>query len=402
MSITTRIGIIREAKHPADKRTPFSPEQCRRLKAIYPQLDVLVQPSSDRCFSDEAYEAEGITVSEDLSACDFLLGIKEVPAELLLHDKTYLFFSHTIKKQPHNRNLLRAILEKKIRLVDYECLTWENGSRILGFGRFAGIVGTHNGLLTWGEKTGAYHLTPAWKTGEYAHLLDEYAGISLPPMRICLTGDGRVAHGALELLQKIGIREVTNRAYLNDTFSEPVYVHLRSEDYYEHKEHRPFDKGDFYHNPEDYYSVFRPFAHATDLLINAIFWAPGIPPFFSKEEMKDPRFAIKAIADISCDIPGSLPSTIRATTIDAPVYGYHPFSEKETKAFQPNAIDVMAVGNLPCELPKDASLGFGEDLIRSVIPQLMADAPSDIIARATIAYHGVLSERYQYLSDFVA
>lgn len=396
-----KIGLIREGKEPADKRVALSPEQCKKVMAGFPQTEIFVQESPIRCIHDEAYRNAGIPVVADLNHCDILMGIKEVPVSALIPNKTYLFFSHTIKKQAHNRALLRSILANNIRLIDYETLTWDNGSRILGFGRWAGIVGAHNGLVTWGRKFNLFQLKAAWECTDYAELINQYQSVKLPPIRICLTGDGRVSHGAMEFFDKLQLREVTPRAFLQEHFDEAVFVHLRSEHYYEHKHHRPWDKSDFYHNPEDYISVFGPYARRTDLMINGIFWQQGVAPFFTREEIKTDDFGIRVIADISCDIPGSIPATLRATTIEDPVFGYHPLTAQETPPYQSHTIDIMAVGNLPCELPLDASLGFGDDLIRSVIPHLLSGKPNDIIERATIAASGKLMSRFEYLRDYI-
>lgn len=396
-----KIGIIKEGKMPVDKRVALSPEQCKKVIQSFPGTEIYIQSSPHRCIPDAEYTAAGLMVTESIAHCDILLGIKEVPIDELIADKTYMFFSHTIKKQPHNRALLRKILEKNIRLIDYETLTWDNGSRILGFGRFAGIVGAHNALLTWGRKFDIFHLKAAHVCKNYQELTEQYHDLKLPAIKICVTGDGRVTHGVLEFFQKLNIREVTPRAYLSETFDEAVFVHLRSEHYYEHKNHRPWDKSDFYHNPEDYLSVFTPYTFETDILINGIFWHLGVPIFFTREEMKADDFKIRVIADISCDVPGSLPSTLRATTIEDPVYGYHPLSEKETTPYQSHTIDVMAVGNLPCEMPYDASIGFGEDMIRSVLPHLLQPGIDDVIERATIALNNKLTSKFEYLKDYI-
>lgn len=396
-----KIGIIREEKQPPDKRTPLAPHQCYELMNKYPGVIVKVQSSVHRCFTDAEYQKYGIEVVEDLSDCDVLMGIKEVPAEKLLTEKKYFFFSHTIKKQPHNRHMLREILIKKIELIDYETLVWDNGSRILGFGRFAGIVGTHNGLLTWGKKFGLFDLKPAYLCRNYLEMKQQYAEIKLPAIKILLAGDGRVAHGVLEMLRYLKVREVTIDEYLNESFELPVFVHLRIDDLYQRKDGREWDKSDFYHNPVAYQCDFARFYSHTDLMFNAIFWKKGIPVFFDLEEMKQPDFRIKVIADISCDIDGSIPCTLKATTIEDPVFGWHPFSQKMVKPFQQHTIDVMAVGNLPCELPMDASSEFGEYLLRHVMPQLIDDPEGEIIQRATITRQGSLTERYKYLSDYV-
>lgn len=396
-----RIALIREDKQPADLRVALNPHQCVELQRRFPEVEMVVQSSPWRCFSDEAYSKEGIRVSESVEDCDVLMGIKEIPREKLIADKTYLFFSHTIKKQPYNRAMLRTVLERKIRLIDYECLTWENGSRILGFGRFAGIVGMHNGFLTWGRKFGLYDMKPAHACKNYLDLKFQYKNVSLPSIKIALCGDGRVAHGALELLQYLGIREVTKQEFLGQTFHEPVFVHLRSEDYYARKDGKVWDKSDFYHNPEEYESTFQPYYRTCDMMVNAIFWHQGIPAFFTKEEMKLADFNIKVIADITCDLNGPLPSTQKATTINEPVYGYHPISEKLTEPYLKHTVDVMAVGNLPCELPADASTEFGESILKYVMPHLLSSDTDDIIKRATIAEKGYLTDRYMYLTDYV-
>ena len=397
-----KIGIIREGKIPHDKRVAFNPEQCAEITERFPETSIVVQPSAHRCIEDEAYEKAGMPLHENLEACDILFGIKEVPVDDLLANKTYLFFSHTIKKQPHNRKLLRAVLERNIRLIDYETLTWSNGSRVLGFGRFAGIVGAHNGFITWGKKHSTFNLKPAYQCANYKEMVDQYANIQLPPLKIVLTGDGRVAHGCLELLDKLGIREVTPREFLEQTFSEPVYVHLVPEDFYAQKDGAVWDKADFYHNPENYVSTFKPYTRVCDLMLNAIFWNERIPRFFSLEDMKARDFKIKVIADISCDINGSIPATLKDTSIEDPVFGYHPLSETMVAPYQPNAIDIMAVSNLPCELPYDASDAFGDQLLKHVLGNLLLNDSDGMIERATIAQNGKLMPRFAYLADYVA
>lgn len=396
-----KLGILRETKKPADHRSPLTPKHCEELMRFFPQVEVVVQPCPERCFSEKAYEVSGVKVQEDLSDCDVLLGVKEVAVETLIPNKTYLFFSHTIKKQLNNRNLLRHILKHHIKLVDYETLTWEAGNRIIGFGRFAGIVGTHYAFLMLGKKYGYYSLKPAHEVANYEALIEQYKGLKVPPVRMVLAGDGRVAHGAMEMLKKLKIRQVSQEEFLEEDYNRPIYVHLRSEDYYARKDGRPWDKADFYKHPEDYYSTFKPYYQKADIFINAVFWREGIEPFFTHEEMKGSDFRIKIISDITCDIPGPVPSTIRSTTIAQPFYGYNVFLEKEVQAFMPNAIDVQAVANLPCELPVDASQEFGEQLIRHVLPLIIEEDKEQIIANATIAENGQLTTKFSYLQDFV-
>lgn len=396
------IGIIREGKIPTDFRTPLTPMQCVELKQNFPGTNIIVQPSPLRCFSNESYSELGIEVNEDVSSCDILLGVKEVPTSELIANKTYLFFSHTIKKQAHNRNLLRHILENNITLIDYETLVWDAGNRIIGFGRFAGLVGTHYAFMMWGKKYGFYNLKPANECVDFNEMVNQYKGLQLSPMKIVLCGDGRVAHGCLELLRKLKIHQVSQEEFIENDYNEPVYVHLRSEDYYKRKDGKAWDKSDFYKHPEDYISSFEQYYQRADIMLNGIFWKQGIPVFFTPEEMKSSNFRIKIMSDITCDIPGPIPSTIRSTSIENPFYGYNPFLEKEVEAFLPNSIDVQSVGNLPCELPVDASKEFGEQLIRHVLPYLLEGDNENIIINATIASNGKLSKKFEYLSDYVS
>jgi len=395
------IGIINEGKTPPDLRTPLTPEQCVEVMQKFPDVKVVVQSSPHRCFSDEAYRNAGIEVVNDISVADILLGVKEVPVADLIANKTYLFFSHTIKKQAYNRKLLRTILAKNITLVDYETLVWEGGNRIIGFGRFAGIVGAHYAFLMWGKKQGTYYLKPANKCADMNEMYAQYTELTLPAMKIVLSGDGRVAHGVIEVMKKLKIHHVTPEEFLENEYNHPVYVQLRSEDYYERKDGREWDKSDFYKHPEDYRSKFAPYYKAADVFINAVFWHAGIEPFFTREEMKGTDFRIKVISDISCDVPGPVPSTIKSTTIEDPYFGYSPFLNAEVEPFKKESIDVQAVGNLPCELPVDASKEFGGQLIRHVLPFLLIDDKDNIIKNATIAQGGKLTPKYNYLQDYV-
>lgn len=396
------IGIIRENKLPADLRTPLTPLQCVELMQNFPDVKIIIQPSKNRCFNDEQYAKLGLELNEDLSSCDILIGVKEVPVEYLIANKTYLFFSHTIKKQAHNRNLLRHVLKHNITLIDYETMVWEAGNRIIGFGRFAGLVGAHYAFLMWGKKFGFYSLKPAHECKDLLDMIGQYKDLHLSPMKIVLCGDGRVAHGCLEFLRKLKISQVSPEEFIDNDYNKPVYVHLRSEDYYVRKDGKEWDKADFYKHPEDYISSFQPYYQRADIMLNGIFWRSGIPMFFTHEEMKSSNFRIKVISDITCDIPGPLPSTVKSTTIENPFYGYNSFLEKEVSPFLPNSIDVQAVGNLPCELPIDASSEFGEQLIRHILPCLIGDDKENIIKNATIASKGSLTERYSYLTDYVA
>jgi alanine dehydrogenase len=372
------------------------------LQQRYPQIKVFVEASPTRCFSDDAYREVGIEVVEDLSHCDVIFNIKEVPSEALIAQKTYFFFSHTIKKQPYNRTMLQTILQKNITLIDYEVLRYETGARVLGFGRYAGVVGTYNGLLVYGKKHGLFSLTPAHLSKNYADILTQLLRVNLPNIRIAVTGGGRVSQGALDLLRALQIREVTPNQYLHVRYDEPVFVQLNSPDLYVHPTLTQWDTQHFYKHHGEYRSQFKGYAECTDLLVNGIYWTEDLPRLFEEGDTKDAeKFAPTVIADISCDVEGSVPITYKATSIADPVIGWSRGNQSPCEAYGEDSIDVMAVGNLPNELPRDASEEFGEMLMHKVIPELVAGG-SRLIDGATIARGGHLTAHFSYLSDFVA
>ena len=397
-----KIGILREEKTPEDNRVPLTPSQCRTLMEEYSNIWVAVQPSPNRCYTDDEYRYQGIAVRENLSDCDLLLGVKEIPPHLLIPDKTYIIFSHTIKKQHHNKKLLRAILEKKIRLIDYECLKDEQGKRIIAFGRWAGIVGAYNTIRIIGLRTGRYELTPMYECHNFAEAQKEFHKLDLPPWKIVLSGDGRVSEGAAFLLDIMKIRKVDPHSFLYKEFHEAIYTQLHSRDMYYRDEHEEFDAVDYHAHPEEYKSTFYPFSKTADAFINGIYWDKRIPVFFNEEQMREKGFNIKVIGDITCDISpdASVPSTLHASTIHEPVYGYDPQSGTECEPYQTGSVDVMAIDNLPNELPRDASEDFGNMLMSRVIPRLLKEW-STTINKATIALDGKLNEPYSYLQDYV-
>ncbi len=396
-----KIGIIREGKIPSDRRVPFSPSQLKNLQEQYPQLQFLVESSEIRCFSDEEYREAGILVTEDISETDFLFGIKEVPVSQLIPGKTYLFFSHTIKQQAKNRGLLRAVLEKNIRLIDYEVLKDEAGQRVVAFGRWAGIVGAYNAFWTYGQKTGLYDIKRAVDCEGLAELKSELAQVQLPPIKIVVTGSGRVGKGVSEILDALGLRQVDVHDFLHSYFDETVYVTLQSSDYNRRKVDGGFDREEFYAHPEKYESHFGKFAEAGEMLIAGAFWNPGAPRLFRLEDISSPDFGLTVIADITCDIGGSIPTTLRSSTIADPVYDVERGSGAEIAPFgSQTSISVMAIDNLPCELPRESSTEFGKQLEQWVIPALLEES-APILERATIARDGDLTLEYMYLLDFV-
>ena len=395
------IGLSKERKNPPDNRVALSPIQCIALQQRYPEVQVVVESSPARCFSDEAYREVGIQVVDSLEHCDVIFNIKEVPSEALIAGKTYFFFSHTIKKQPYNRTMLQSILQKNITLIDYEVLRYETGARVLGFGRYAGVVGTYNGLLVYGKKHGLFTLKPAHESKNYADILTQLLRVDLPNVRIVITGGGRVSQGALDLLRAIQIREVTPNQYLHIEYNEPVFVQLNSPDLYVHPTLKQWDTKHFYQHHGEYISQFKGYAACTDLLVNGIYWTEDLPRLFETEDTQDPeKFKPTVIADISCDVEGSVPITYKATSIKDPVIGWSRRTLSPCEPYTEDSVDVMAVGNLPNELPKDASEEFGEMLLQLVMPEFMSEK-SRLIEEATITRSGNLTPHFQYLSDFV-
>ena len=397
-----KIGVIRETKNPPDKRVPLSPEKCAKLKQNFPEVELVVQSSNIRAFKDEEYSELGVNIVQDVSDCDVLLGVKEVKKEELLPHKTYFFFSHTIKEQPYNRDLLQKILDLKIKMIDYEALTYPKNGRILGFGRYAGIVGAYNAFLAFGIKSNSYNLKPANECHDYKELKQELKKVKLPnDYKIIISGDGRVGKGAEEIIHAIGVYEVSPLDFLTSTRNEPIYTQLSIKEYNKRKDGQLFTKDDFYTNPELFESNFKRFSDIGDMYIACHYWDANAPFVFSREDIKADSFKLKIVADISCDIDGPVASTLRPSTIDEPLYGYDPKTESEVDFMNENAIGVMAVDNLPCELPRDASEDFGNELLTKVLPSIIGEDIDTIIERASICENGKLTSYYSYLQNYV-
>jgi len=399
-----KLGILREGKVPPDKRVPLTPKQCKKVEALYPHVKIIVQPSTIRAYKDQEFIDQGITVSEDLSVCDIIIGVKEVNIEDLIPNKKFMFFSHTFKKQPYNRNLLKAILEKKIQLIDYEILKNTQNKRVIGFGRYAGIVGTYNGFLTYGKKHNAFILKPAHQCVDRKEVESELKRIELPSnLKVVLTGYGRVGHGAREILDLLPITEVSPEEFLNQEFDSPVYTQLELEDYYTARNGGEFDKKEFYSNPENYKSSFSKYLSKTDMYIPCHYWSNKADNIITKDDLKKDNVRLSVVADISCDVNGPIACTIRPTSISNPIYGYNPQTESEVDFMDEKAIVVMAIDNLPCELPIDASEDFGNELIKEVFDALFIEDPSNMIERASQTnLNGELMPNFTYLEDYVA
>jgi saccharopine dehydrogenase (NAD+, L-lysine-forming) len=403
MTNKIRIGILRETRNPPDRRVPLTPPQIVALEESYPEVQFFIQPSDFRCYSNEEYEYLNIPLREDLRDCDILMGVKEVDKRTFIPGKTYLFFAHIAKKQSHNLDMFRAMVENKLDLIDFEYLTTDRGQRVVAFGRHAGIVGAYNGLRARGIKTNRFKLKAAYQ----CHDLEEmWAGLRLidlnPGLKMLVTGEGRVSMGAMETLSIANVVQVSPEEYLNREFEVPVFCRIGPQHYSRHVSGKEFSFDHFRMHPEEYKSAFFQYAKVTDILITGHYWDPRSPVFFTREDMRNPEFRISVIADISCDVRGPIPSTLRATTIADPFYGYNPWLETEEPAFTSlKNITTMSIDNLPGELPRDASHSFGIMLMENVLHDLFTGAESSMIKRARILSEGKLTANFEYLNDYL-
>ncbi|MFT4803916.1 MAG: hypothetical protein ACI9YE_001112 [Psychroserpens sp.] len=397
-----KFAIIKERKNPPDRRVVFSPEKLAEARVQFPQAEFVVESSDIRVFSDDAYRQKGFAVLDDVSDCDVMIGVKEVPLEALLANKKYFYFSHTIKKQPYNRKLLQVMLDKHIEMYDHETIVKQNGARLIGFGRYAGLVGTYNGFRVLGLRDKLFNLPKVETLADLNEVKAELDKITLPNIKILLTGTGKVALGAKEILDHLKIKQVSDALYLTSQFTEPTYVMADVMEYAKRKDGKVGSKQEFYKDPTYFESNFMPYARVTDYFIAGHFYGNNAPYLFTRQDAKQPDFKINLVADVSCDIDGPVASTIKPSTIADPFYGYDPQTEKEVAFDAKGAITVMAVDNLPCELPKDASEGFGELFLEHVIPAFFNNDERGILKRARITtQEGKLTERFSYLQDYV-
>ncbi|MFV0531608.1 MAG: NAD(P)-dependent oxidoreductase [Flavobacteriales bacterium] len=396
-----KFSLIKERKNPPDRRVVFSPQACENIKNQYPQVEFIVESSDIRIFTDREYKEKGFEITQEIESADVMLGVKEVPVDFLIPNKKYFFFSHTIKKQPYNRKLLQAVLQKNIELYDHETIVDEEGMRLIGFGYYAGIVGTYNGIRAYGLKYEMFELPKVESLPDRKAMEAVLDKIQLPAIKIVLTGIGKVGTGAKEILDYMKIKEVSSSEYLTKKFNEPVYTQLHVLDYNKRKDGKHKDIQDFFENTPEYESDFMKYAQVSDMYIAGHFYGDGSPFIFTREDAKSPCFNIKIVADISCDINGPVACTLRASTIADPIYGYNPYTESEVDFKNLDAIAVMAVDNLPCELPKNASEGFGEMFAKHVIPAFFNGDRNSILKRAKITEKGALTERFKYLQSYI-
>ncbi len=396
-----KFAVIQERKSPPDRRVVLDPKSCKNLLSTFPSAELIIESSPIRAFSDMDYSSAGLEVVADVSAAEVLIGVKEVPIEALIPNKSYFFFSHTIKKQPYNRKLLQAILDKNITLYDHETLVNESNHRLIGFGYYAGVVGAYNGLRALGLKLNCFELPKATDLNDRAALNAQLDLLTIPNVKIVLTGSGRVGQGAKEILDHLNIKKVSVDQFLNNSFKEAVYVQLDVLDYCKRQDGTTLGKKDFFNYPEAYQSTFDRFTSVADFFIAGHFYGKGAPAFFTREQAKSPRFNLKVVADISCDIDGPVACTIRPSTIDKPIYGYDAETETEVNFSNASAIAVMAVDNLPCELPKDASEGFGQTFVEKIIPAFFNQDAFGVLKRSKMTENGKLTDAFSYLQAYI-
>ena len=395
-----KIGLIKEGKIPADNRVALTPAQCRWIQQNK-SISVVVQHSLTRCYADDEYIKAGIEVKDNVDECDILFGIKEVPVDMLIAGKTYFFFSHTRKLQAYNQKLLQSVIQKKITLIDYECLEHEDGTRLIGFGFFAGVVGAHNGMMAYGNRTGAFSLNRVYKKKNFQELIHTYFGLKLPNIKVAVTGSGRVAHGILEIMNLMEIHETDPDEFKSTEFTYPVYVHLKGADLYVNKLTGTYTRKEFHEHPECYRCLFSDYITETDILLNGVYWYDKVPRLFEMDDLKKSNFRIQTIADISDDKFGSIPCNLGENTMEDPVYGVNKITGQRTAPYLEGSVDVMAVGNLPNELPRDASRYFGEQLIKFILDDLIAGG-SKVIEEATITNAGKLTANFSYMKNYAA
>jgi alanine dehydrogenase len=395
-----KIGIIKEYKRPPDKRVVFSPKKCVETLKKFPQVEFFIEKSDIRCFSDLEYEEMGLNVVADLSNCDVLIGVKEVPIEKLIDNKKYFFFSHTIKKQPYNRKLLQQIIKKNIELFDHETIVDVNNNRLIGFGYYAGVIGAYNGLRAYGLKNNSFSIPKAIDLKDRQEFNSILKSLSIPNIKILLTGKGRVGSGTKEVLDFLKIKQVSAHDFINETYNESVYVNIDVLDY-NYSDSIENTVSNFYNYPEEFRSTFSKFLSVSDIYFAGHYHNPKAPKLITLDDIKNPDFNIQVIADISCDIDGPIASTIRPSTIENPTYGFHKEKLVECDFLDNNALAVMAVDNLPCELPRDSSEMFGKMFLKYVIPSFFNNDQENILMNSKITSEGSLTDRFSYLSDYI-
>ena len=392
------LAVLKEARID-ENRAPFSPSQISDLLINFSNLKIIVQPSERRCFKNEDYLKAGAQITDDLSSADIIFGVKEVDISTLIKDKTYLFFSHTSKVRQYigrtikdktiiyKKELLREVIKKNITLIDYENIRDVSGEgyRYLGFGRFAGIIGTYNTLNLYLKLYNKQPLSRVFEINNYEQIKKIISKQNFNKIKILLTGSGRASKGAIEMLKHANIKQVSINDYLNNKYSKAIFSNISAKEHMERKDGKDISK-------------VKNYLFDTDIFIACHYWDPKFPKLFFPKHINEFK-NLKIIGDITCDINGSVPTTIRSTSIAKPYYSIDIDSMKEIDlGFK--GISIMAVDNLPSELPRDASEEFGSSVISEILPYLI-DKDDGRINRATTASNGKFCENFAYLNDFI-
>ena len=405
------LSIIKEARID-ENRTPLVPSQTSNLLDKLSNLKIIVQPSKNRCFKDEDYLKAGAEITDDLSNADIILGVKEVEISKLIENKTYLFFSHTSKVRHYinkatqdkaiiyKKELLREVIKKKVTLIDYENIRNISGEayRYLGFGRFAGIVGCYNTLNLYLKLQNKQLLPRAFEINSYEKIKELISKQSFNKLKILQTGRGNVAKGSMEILKLANIKQISINDYLKKKYDEAVFCNISTREYIERIDNKNFSYQDLILNPHKYRSKMKNFLFDTDILITGHYWDSKFPKFFSSNQINEFK-KLKIIGDITCDINGAIPTTIRSTSIAKPYYSIDKNSFKEI-SLGSEGIAVMAVDNLPSELSCDSSEEFGNNLTSEVLPYLI-NKDDGRINRATTASNGKFCSPFSYLENFI-
>ena len=392
------LAVLREARID-ENRTPFSPSQVSIILNKFSNIKIIVQPSNRRCFKDEDYQKAGAQITDDLSSANIIFGVKEVDISALIEGKTYLFFSHTSKVSQYigqtlkddaiiyKKELLKEVIKKKITLIDYENIREISGEgyRYLGFGRFAGIIGTYNTLNLYLKLFNKKSLPRAFEINNYKEIKKLISKQNFNKIKILLTGSGRASKGSIELLKQANIKQVSINDYLNNKYDKAVFCKISAKEHVEKKDGKEISK-------------VKNYLFETDMFIACHYWEPKFPKFFYSNQIN--KFKnLKIIGDITCDINGAIPTTIRSTSIAKPYYSIDINTMKEID-LSDKGIAVMAVDNLPSELPRDASEEFGSGVISEVLPSLI-NKDDGRINRATTASNGKFFKNFSYLNNFI-
>ena len=398
-----KIALIKETKIPVDNRVALSPMQAAELNKRYPQHQIVAQRSAIRCFSDEEYAAAGVELVDSVADCDVLFGIKEAQPDGLVEGKHYFYFGHVAKMQAYNRGMLQGMMEKGITFSDYEYLTDDHHQRVCAFGWWAGVVGVYYTLRGWGLRTGAYDLPKPDLRFTLEQLKQNLLSVKLPKVKMLVTGAGRVSQGAQYILGEIGALRWTEEKFMSEADADGlVYTEGDVDKLVKHREGKAFEWDEFVQNPNAYVSDFARWAKAADLLLCGHFWGPEAPVYLDEELLRNDELRIRMVGDVTCDIMGSIRSTLRSSTHDAPYYDYDRKARGEAAPFSgDDHITVMAVDTCPNALAMDTSAYFGQMLTEHVIVPLLEGRESDVIERSTILRQGEITEPFGYLNEWV-